>query len=90
MRVAQEAFTVLPDTTLREVSVLLAGTRITFTTEEARRLVTAMAKGLQTLGVKESRLLGDGKDDSAVHGFASELRGVKDEFKNTPPMSRTA
>jgi hypothetical protein len=53
MRVTQEAFTVLPDTTLREVSVLLAGMRITFTTEEARRLVNAMVKGLETLGVKE-------------------------------------
>jgi hypothetical protein len=90
VRVTQETFTVLPDSTLREVSLLLAGMRITLTTEETRRLVSALAKGLQTLGVSESRVLGDGKDDRAVHDFASELRNVKDELKHTPPMPRTA
>jgi hypothetical protein len=90
MRVTQETFAVLPDTTLREVSVLLAGMRITFTTEETRRLVSALAKGLQTLGVNESRFLGDGKLDSDAHDFASEPRKAKDELKHVPPMSRTA
>ena len=90
MRVTQEAFTVLPDTTLREVSVLLAGMRITLTAEETRRLVGALAKGLQTLGVNENRPLGDGKVDGDVLRFASELRSVKDELKHTPPISRTA
>jgi hypothetical protein len=90
MRVTQEVFTVLPDTTLREVSMLLAGMRITLTTEETRRLVSALAKGLQTLGVNEIRLPGDGKVDSDVHDFAKELRSVKDELKDTPAMPRTA
>ena len=90
MRVTQETFTVLPDSTLREVSVLLAGMRITLTTEETRRLVSALAKGLQTLGVNETRLLGDGKVDSDAHDFAKELRSVKDELKQTQPMPRTA
>jgi len=90
MRVTQEAFTVLPDTTLREVSVLLAGMRITLTAEEARRLVGALDKGLQSLGVNESRLIDDGKVDSDVHDFAKGLRNVKDELKHTPPMPRTA
>ena len=90
MRVTQEAFTVLPDTTLREVSVLLAGMRITLTTDETRRLVSALVKGLQTLGVNEIRLPGDGKVDSDVHDFAKELRSVKDELKDTPAMPRTA
>ena len=89
MRVAQEAFTVLRDSTLREVSVLLAGMRITLTTEETRQLVSALAKGLQTLGVNESRLIDDGKVDSDVHDFAKELRSVKDELKHTLPMPRT-
>ena len=90
MRVTQEAFAVLPDATLREVSVLLAGMRITLTTEETRRLVSALAKGLQTLGVNEIRLPGDSKVDSDVHDFAKELRSVKDELKDTPAMPRTA
>jgi hypothetical protein len=90
MRVTQEAFAVLPDATLREVSVLLAGMRITLTTEETRRLVSALAKGLQTLGVNQSHALGDGKVDGDVHDFASGPRNAKDEFKHTPPMSRSA
>ena len=89
MRVTQETFTVLPDSALREVAVLLAGMRITLTTEETRRLVGALAKGLQTLGVNEIRLPGDGKVDSDVHDFAKELRSVKDELKHTLPMPRT-
>ena len=69
--------------------MLLAGTRITLTTEEARRLVGALDKGLQSLGVNESRLIDDGEVDSDVHDFAKELRTVKDELKHTPPMPRT-
>jgi hypothetical protein len=90
MRVTQEAFTVMPDATLREVSVLLAGMRITLTTDETRRLVSALAKGLQTLGVNESRLLGDGKGDSDPHDFGAELRSAKDDLKHTPQIPRSA
>ena len=90
MRVMQEAFTVLPDATLREVSVLLAGMRITLTTEETRRLVSALAKGLQTLGVSESRILGEAKSDGDAHDFPGDLRVGKDELKHTSQIPRSA
>jgi hypothetical protein len=41
--------TILTDTTQREISLLLAGMRITFTVEEARHLARELASGLERI-----------------------------------------
>jgi hypothetical protein len=91
MRVSQEIFTVLPDSTLREVSVLLAGMRITMTPEEARTLAGELSKCVQHLGLSgkshtdtASPTEGDSRD------FSAELRAVKEEMKRNPGFPRTA
>jgi hypothetical protein len=51
MRVTQEAFTVIPDPAMRELTILLGGMRITMREGEARLLATELNHGLGRLSV---------------------------------------
>jgi hypothetical protein len=90
MRVSQEIFTVLPDSTLHEVSVLLSGMRITFTSEEARDLAGELSKCAQHLGpFRKSHNDATRPTEGDSREFSSELRAVKEEMKRNPGVPRT-
>lgn len=90
MRVAQETFTVLTDPTLREVSLLLAGMRITLTAEEARGLAGELSKAVQQLGQSGKAQTHGPAADGGERDLGAELRAAKDEMKRNPSFSRTA
>ena len=84
MRVSQETFTVLADSTLREVSVLLAGMRISLTPDEARSMAGELSKCVQHLAQS-----GKSRNDAATPADA-DIRQFKDEIKLNPGFPRTA
>ena len=91
MKVLQESFTVVPDATLHEVSVLLAGMRITFNTEETRRLTSELSKALQSLGSIDTRKvtgLSDMTGDGDTRDLGAELRAAKEEMKRVSAIPR--
>ncbi|HZS83056.1 MAG TPA: hypothetical protein VFA50_09290 [Stellaceae bacterium] len=91
MKVLQETFTVLPDPALHEVSVLLAGMRISFTVDETRRLASDLSKALQALNAAEARKsngLGEIVSESEARDLGAELRAAKDEMKRVPSLPR--
>jgi len=51
MRVTKEAFTVIPDPIMQELTILLGGLRITMREGEARLLATELNQGIGRLSV---------------------------------------
>jgi len=91
MKVVQEAFTIIPDATLHEVSVVLAGMRISFNSDETRRLVTELSKALQALGSAEARKgmgLSETAAESEMRDITAELRAAKDDSKRIQSIPR--
>jgi hypothetical protein len=90
MKVVQESFTVVPDAAAHEVAILLAGMRITFGVDEARRLAADLSKALLALG-------GEGRKANGANGIVApvesrdigaELRSAADEMKRVPSLPR--
>jgi len=80
MKFIQEPFTVLPDVNQREIAVLVAGMRISFTVDEARRLTTELSKVLPAIG-GEGRKTTHGTGSGLSDNVLTELRTAKDDLK---------
>jgi hypothetical protein len=76
MKVAQEILTVIADSPLRELSLIVAGLRITFNEDEARLLSRELSNGI-------GRLNGGRADHfpspSSSHSSASEVAPIVSE-----------
>ena len=79
MRVVQEPFTVVPYASQREVAILLAGMRVSFSIDEARHLATELSRALQVVGREAPKKLraGIGLSEAAV----TELGSAKADLK---------
>lgn len=55
MRIAQEAFTVLPDPERHEVNIVMGGFRLTLSAEETRQLAAGLDQAIAQVGGGEGR-----------------------------------
>jgi hypothetical protein len=77
MRIAKEEFTVLPDAGTREVSVLLAGLRITLSFDEAQGLAKALEGAVKRIAKDPVEVRPAGSESDPDIDGEKVLRGLR-------------